>query len=115
MISKSFEINDYTIDGSQINGFWMTLLDRETLTTEIIYSPVKGGSFNAARTKGMIEKIIGKCDHFSSLLPENISCQVAFSNLDDLTYVSGEGNFDVNVGYMDEIRVVYRLHVEYHI
>lgn len=115
MISKSFEIKDYAIEGSRINGFWMTLLDRETLNTEIIYSPVKGNSFNTAGAKRMIREIIGKCDNFSSLLPENISCQVTFSDLDNLNYVSGTGNFDVDTGDLDEIRVVYRLHVEYYI
>lgn len=115
VISKSFEIKDYAIDNSLINGFWMTLVDRETLTTEILYSPVEGDSFDADRTKRMIGEITGKCDHFSSLLPENISCEVTFKELDGLTYVAGSGNFDVGSGEMDEIRVVYRLHVEYHV
>ncbi|WP_440953784.1 hypothetical protein [Methanococcoides sp. FTZ1] len=115
MISKSFEIKDYAIDDSQINGFWMTLLDRETLTTEIIYSPVKGDSFDVAQTNRMIGEITEKCDHFSSLLPENISCQVTFSDLGDLKYVAGSADLVLESGEMDEIRVVYRLHVEYHI
>ncbi|WP_233085724.1 hypothetical protein [Methanococcoides orientis] len=115
MINKSFEIKDYAIDDSQINGFWMTLLDKETLTTEIIYSPDKAGTFNSAETKRMIQEITRKCDGFSSLLPENINCEVIFKDLDDLTYIADEGKIEVEYTEMDEIRVVYKLHVQYHI
>ncbi|WP_236622705.1 hypothetical protein [Methanococcoides methylutens] len=115
MINKSFEIKDYAIDDSQINGFWMTLLDKETLTTEIIYSPEKAGTFNSAEAKRMIKEITRKCDGFSSLLPENINCEVIFKDLDDLTYIADEGNFEVEYREMDEIRVVYKFHVQYHI
>ncbi|ABE51724.1 Hypothetical protein Mbur_0763 [Methanococcoides burtonii DSM 6242] len=115
VINKSFEINDYAINDSQINGFWMTLLDKETLTTEIIYSPDKDGSFNSAETKRMIHEITKKCDSFRSLMPENINCEVIFKDLDDLTYVADEGNFQVEYNEMDELRVVYRFHIEYYI
>lgn len=115
VINKSFEIKDYAIDDSQINGFWMTLLDKETLSTEIIYSPDKGGTFDATDTKRMIQEITTKCDSFRSLLPENINCEVIFKDLDGLTYIANEGNFEVEYKEMDEIRVVYRFHIEYYI
>ncbi|WP_244603632.1 hypothetical protein [Methanococcoides sp. AM1] len=115
MINKSFEIKDYTIDGSSINGFWMTLLDKETLTTEIIYNPDKDGTFDAGETKRMIQEITNKCDSFNSLLPGNINCEVIFKDLDDLKYVADESKFEVEYREMDEIRVVYRFHVQYHV
>ncbi|NPE30137.1 hypothetical protein HNV12_19720 [Methanococcoides sp. SA1] len=115
VINKSFEIKDYTIDDSQINGFWMTLLDKETLTTEIIYSPDKDSAFDAGETKRMVQEITKKCDSFRSLMPENINCEVIFKDLNDLTYIADEGNFEVEYRKMDEIRVVYRFHIEYYI
>ena len=115
VINKSFEIKDYAIDDSQINGFWMTLLDKETLTTEIIYSPEKTETFDVGESKRMIQEITRKCDGFSSLLPENITCETIFKDLDDLTYVADEGKIEVEYREMDEIRVVYKFHVQYHI
>jgi hypothetical protein len=115
VISKSFEIKDYIIKDSQINGFWMTLLDKETLTTEIIYSPDNDGTFDAGETKRMMQEITTKCDSFRSLLPENINCEVIFKDLDDLAYIADEGKFEVEYKEMDEIRVVYKFHIEYYI
>jgi len=93
----------------------MSLLDKETLTTEIIYSPNKNETFDATDTKRMMQEITTKCDSFRSLLPENISCEGIFKDLDDLTYIADEGNFEVEYKEMDEIRVVYRFHIEYYI
>ena len=117
VISKSFEIKDYMLDGTHINGFWMTLEDREKLTTEVVYATPKGNSFDASETERMIREITMKCDSFRSLLPENIGCQVTFKDLNDLTYTAGEdeGKFQPEPEELDEIRVVYNFYVKYYI
>ncbi|WP_406662530.1 hypothetical protein V7O66_01865 [Methanolobus sp. ZRKC3] len=117
MISKSFEIKDYMIDGTHINGFWMTLDDREKLTTEVVYAPASGENFDTAETESIINEITTKCDSFKSLLPENVDCEVIFKDLNDLTYTSGEdaSNFELEPKELDEIRVVYSFYVKYYI
>jgi hypothetical protein len=117
VISKSFEIKDYMLDGTHINGFWMTLGDREKLTTEVIYAPISDEVFDTAETERIIHGITAKCDSFSSLLPENISCEVTFKDLNEMTYTANgdASNFHVEPKELDEIRVVYRFYVKYYI
>jgi len=115
VINKSFEIQDYMLDGALVNGFWMTLEDRENLTAEIIYTPVDGKSFEPATTEKMISGITTKCDNFRSLLPENVNCEVTFKDFNGLTYTAN-GNFpDIESKELAEIRAVYRFYVEYYI
>jgi hypothetical protein len=115
VISKSFEIQDYMLDGALVNGFWMTLEDRESLTTEVAYTPVSGKAFEPAGTQRMISEITAKCDRLKSLLPKNINCEVTFKDLNDLAYTANGKPLDIEAVEMDEIRVVYRLYVEYYI
>ncbi len=115
VISKSFEIQDYMIDGALVNGFWMTLEDRENLTTEVAYSPVSGRTFASAATGRMICEITAKCDRLKSLLPKNVNCEVTFKDFNDMEYTANGKPLDIQAMEMDEIRVVYRLYVEYHI
>ncbi|WP_342306515.1 hypothetical protein [Methanolobus sp. ZRKC5] len=117
MISKSFEIKDYMIDGAHVNGFWMNLEGREKLTTEIVYAPVNENIFEPIETEKMLHGIIAKCDSFKSQLPENINCEVVFKDLNELTYDANENksNFQVEAKELDEIRVVYRFYVKYYL
>lgn len=114
MISKSFEIKDYMIDGAHVNGFWMNLEGREKLTTEVVYAPINDKIFEPLETEKMLHGIIAKCDNFKSQLPENINCEVVFN---DRTYVANEtkSDFQVEAKELDEIRVVYRFYVKYYI
>jgi hypothetical protein len=115
VISKSFEIQDYMLDGALVNGFWMTLEDRENLTTEVAYSPVSGRTFAPAATERMIREITARCDRLKSLLPENINCEVTFKDFNDMVYAANGKHLHIEAVEMDEIRVVYRLCVEYYI
>jgi hypothetical protein len=117
VINKSFEMKDYMLDGTHINGFWMTLGDREKLTTEVVYAPINDRIFDLAETEKMIHEIIAKCDSFKSQLPVNINCEITFKDFSDLTYDASEneGNFHVEPKELDEIRVVYRFYVKYYL
>ncbi|WP_256623324.1 hypothetical protein [Methanolobus chelungpuianus] len=115
MISKSFEIKDYMLEGALVNGFWMTLEDRENLTTEVVYTPAGGKFFGPAATGRMIREIAAKCDSFRSLLPENINCEVAFKDLDNLTYSANGKLPEIRTTEHGEIRVIYRFYVKYYI
>lgn len=115
VINKSFEIQDYMLEGALVNGFWMTLEDRENLATEVIYTPANGKSFEPAATESIIKSIAAKCDSFRSLLPKNVNCEVNFKDLDDLTYTADNKLPEIKAVELDEIRVIYRFHVEYYI
>lgn len=115
VISKSFEIQDYMLDGALVNGFWMTLEDRENLTTEVVYTPAIGKSFEPATTQRIVREIAAKCDNFRSLLPQNVNCDVIFKNLNNLIYTANSSLPEIKTRELDEIRVIYRLHVEYYI
>ncbi|WMW23120.1 hypothetical protein RE476_04640 [Methanolobus mangrovi] len=115
VISKSFEIKDYMLDNTVMNGFWMNLIDREKLTTEVVYSPVGAGGFSSDEIKRLIAEITGKCNNFKSQLPENINCEVVFKDFDDLKYSANDDELKFDSRELDEIRVVYRFCVGYHI
>ncbi|MDK2827033.1 MAG: hypothetical protein PWQ44_2213 [Methanolobus sp.] len=115
VISKSFEIQDYMLDDTVINGFWMNLIDREKLTTEVVYSPAESTSFNSEETKRLVTEITGKCDYFKSQLPENINCEVVFKDFEDMKYSANTGELQFDSKELYEIRVVYRFCVGYHI
>ena len=115
VINKSFEIKDYMIHGTDINGFWMNLEGREKLTTEIVYAPVNNKIFEPLETEKMIQKIIAKCDSFKSQLPENINCEVIFKDFDNSKYSANDANLSFDPKELSEIRVVYKLSVSYHI
>ena len=115
VINKSFEIQDYMLDGALVNGFWMTLEDRENLTAEIIYAPVGSDVFEPAGTERMVNEITAKCDRFKSLLPENVNCEVTFKDFNDLTYTANGNSPEIEAVKLAEIRVIYRFYVEYYI
>lgn len=115
VISKSFEIQDYMLEGTHINGFWMNLIDKEKLTTEIVYAAVNGKTFEMSETERIIGNIITKCDRFKSLLPDNINCEVTFKDFNGLMYTASGNKPDIEPKELDEIRVVYRFYVEYYV
>lgn len=115
VISKSFEIQDYMLDGTQINGFWMNLTDREKLTTEVVYSPASGAAFSSEDTKRFVREITEKCDGFKAQLPENINCEVVFRDFGNLKYSANETGFHFNAKELEEIRVVYRFCIGFYI
>ena len=115
MINKSFEMKDYMLDGTLINGFWMTLGDREKLTTEVVYSPANGIAFSSEETKQLVNDITKMCDAFKTQVPENISCEVVFKDFDNLKYYANDTGIQFDSKELNEIRVVYRFCVSYHI
>lgn len=115
VISKSFEIKDYMLDDTVMNGFWMNLIDREKLTTEVVYSPAKGTVFSQDDTKRLVREITGKCDGFKAQLPENINCEVVFKDFNDLKYSANGASLRFDAKELDEIRVVYRFCIGYYI
>ncbi|WMW25308.1 hypothetical protein RE474_00900 [Methanolobus sediminis] len=115
VISKSFEIKDYMLDDTVMNGFWMNLIDREKLTTEVVYSSVDAEGFSLEDTKRLVTEITEKCDHFKTQLPENINCEVVFKDFNDLKYSANDNEIQFDSKELDEIRVVYRFCVGYHI
>ncbi|WP_319507324.1 hypothetical protein [uncultured Methanolobus sp.] len=115
VISKSFEIQDYMLDDTVINGFWMNLIDREKLTTEVVYSPSKAAAFSSEKTKRLVTEIARKCDFFKSQVPKNIKCEVVFKDFDDLKYSANGTELQLNEKELDDIRVVYRFCVADHI
>ncbi|TQD24450.1 hypothetical protein [Methanolobus vulcani] len=115
VISKSFEIKDYMLDNTVMNGFWMNLIDREKLTTEVVYSPSETASFNVDETERLVTKITKKCDHFKSQLPENVNCEVVFKDFEDMKYSANDDEIQFDSKELDEIRVIYRFCVGYHI
>jgi hypothetical protein len=115
VISKSFEIQDYMLDGTHINGFWMNLIDREKLTTEVVYSPAGSPAFSSGEVGKLVREITKKCDGFRARLPENIHCEVVFKDFGDLAYSPDDMGFRVDATELDEIRVVYRFCVAYYV
>ncbi len=115
VINKSFEIQDYMLDETVINGFWMNLIDREKLTTEVVYSPAHSATFSSEDTKQLVNEIARKCDSFKAQLPENINCEVVFKDFGDLKYLANKNELQFDSKELDELRVVYRFCVGYHI
>jgi hypothetical protein len=115
VISKSFEIKDYMLDGTHINGFWMNLIDREKLTVEVVYSPSEAAHFSSDETKRLVSEIEKKCNSFKAQVPENINCEVVFKDFDDLKYSANDNELQFDTKELDEIRVVYRFCVGDHI
>jgi hypothetical protein len=103
------------LDNTVMNGFWMNLIDREKLTTEVVYSPSENASFKADETERLVTEITKKCDHFKSQLPANINCEVVFKDFEDMKYSANDNEIQFDSKELDEIRVVYRFCVGYHI
>ncbi len=114
-ITKSFELQDYWIKGTELSGFWADLLSKEELTVEVNYRPENKKTFSPAETETLIREICGKCDSFEAQLPENIKCEVTFKNFGGNVYKTDQPGFGLQPGEIDEVKVAYRFHVAYYV
>jgi len=119
-ITRSFELQDYKLEGTELSGFWADLTSKEELIIEVNYIPEDEKAFNPEELKKLVLKILEKCENFGTQLPENIACEVAFKNLGEKVYKSSQTTFEVFFGELDireleELQVAYRFYVEYYI
>lgn len=119
-ITRSFELQDYKIEGTEISGFWADLLSKEELIVEVNYSPIGKKTFSLEETENFVSKVCRKCDSFVVQLPENIKCEATFKNLNEKVYRTGQSDFKLEPDKLEdknleELQVAYRFYVEYYI
>ncbi len=114
-ITRSFELQDYRIEGAELSGFWADLLSKEELTVEVNYRPEIKKTFSPEETETLIRKICKKCGSFEAQLPENIKCEVTFKDFGEKVYKTSQSNLELNPGEMDEVKVAYRFYVAYYV
>jgi hypothetical protein len=124
-ITRSFELQDYKIDGTELSGFWADLLSKEELVVEVNYSPEGKETFSSEETKNLVKHVCRKCDSFEVQLPKNIKCEATFKNFEKKIYKTGQSDFtlesktleDINLEdkELEELQVAYRFYIEYYI
>jgi len=119
-ITKSFELQDYRIKGTELSGFWADLLSKEELTVEVNYRHENKKTFSAGETETLIREICGKCDSFEAQLPENIKCEVTFKDFGEKVYKTDQSktdqsNFEPAPREIDEVKFSYRFYVAYYV
>ncbi|MCC4770340.1 hypothetical protein FXV91_09085 [Methanosarcina sp. DH2] len=114
-ITRSFELQDYKIEGAELSGFWADLLSKEELTVEVNYRSENKKNFSLEEIETLIRKICGKCGSFEAQLPENIKCEVTFKNFGEKVYKTDQSDFKPEPREMDEIKVAYRFYVAYNV
>lgn len=114
-IIRSFEIQDYRLDGTELSGFWADLVSKEELTVEVNYRPEQGPVFSPEETEAVTLEICRKCDFFQAQVPENIKCEVTFKDFEDRVYATQQEDFTLDPAELDEIKVMYRFYVAYYI
>jgi hypothetical protein len=114
-ITRSFELQDYRIEGTELSGFWADLLSKEELTVDVNYIPENKKTFSPAETETLTRKICKKCADFEAQLPENIKCEVTFKDFEEKIYRTSQENFELQPREMDEVRVTYRFFVAYYV
>ena len=119
-ITRSFELQDYKIEGNELSGFWADLLSKEELIVEVNYSPKGKKTINPKEIEDLVRKVCRKCDNFQAQLPENIRCEATFKNLDDKVYRTEQSDFKLELDKLDdknleELQVTYRFFVEYYV
>ena len=114
-ITRSFELQDYRIEETELSGFWADLTSKEELIVEVNYSPENKKTFSPEETGSLVQKICQKCDSFEAQLPKNIKCEVTFKNFGEKVYKTGEYDFELEPGELEELQVAYRFYVEYYI
>lgn len=114
-ITRSFELQDYRIEGTELSGFWADLLSKEELTIDVNYKPENKETFSPEETETLIRKICKKCANFEAQLPENIKCEVAFKDFGEKVYKTDQPDLDLTPGEMDEVKVSYRFYVAYYV
>jgi len=114
-ITRSFELQDYKIEGTELSGFWADLQSKEELIVEVNYSPENKKAFSLEEIKSLVQKTCGKCDSFEAQLPENIKCEATFKNLGEKIYKTSQPDFELGPREMEELKVAYRFYVEYYV
>jgi hypothetical protein len=119
-ITRSFELQDYKIDGTELSSFWANLLSKEELIVEVNYSPKGKKIFSPEEARNIARQVCRKCDNFEAQLPENIRCEAAFKNFEEKIYRTGQSDFKLEPDQLEdkkfeEIHVAYRFYVEYYI
>ncbi len=114
-ITRSFELQDYRIEGAELSGFWADLTSKEELIVEVNYSPENKKTFSPEETGTLVQKICKKCDIFEAQLPENIKCEVTFKNFGEKIYKSSQPDFELEPGEIGELKVAYRFYVDYYV
>ncbi|MGA9187859.1 MAG: hypothetical protein WB014_04655 [Methanosarcina sp.] len=114
-ITRSFELQDYTIEGTELSGFWADLVSKEELVVEVNYSPENKKTFSPEETGTLTRKICNKCDSFEAQLPTNTKCEVIFKNFGGEIYKSGQPDFGLEPRGMKELQIAYRFYVEYYV
>jgi len=114
-ITRSFELQDYKIEGTELSGFWADLQSKEELVVEVNYAPENKKTFSPEETGNLTQKICAKCEYFESQLPENTSCEVTFKNLGEKIYKTTEPDFKPELKELEELQVTYRFFVEYYV
>lgn len=118
-ITRSFELQDYKIDMTELSGFWADLLSKEELIVEVNYSPKGKKTFSPEEIENIIRQVCRKCDNFAAQLPENIRCEATFKNLEEKVYRTGQSDLKLEPDKLEdkkleELQVAYRFYVEYY-
>lgn len=114
-ITRSFELQDYKIVGTELSGFWADLTSKEELIVEVNYIPEKKKVFSPEEIEKLALEIRNKCGSFEAQLPENIKCEVTFKNFGEKVYKTGQPDFKLEPRELEEVQVAYRFYVEYYI
>ncbi|MDM7919937.1 MAG: hypothetical protein QUS12_12325 [Methanosarcina sp.] len=114
-ITRSFELQDYKIEGTELSGFWADLLSKEELTVEVNYRPENKKTFSPEETETLTRKICKKCADFEAQLPENIKCEVTFKDFGEKVYKTDQPDFELEPREIDEVQVAYRFFVAYYV
>ncbi|WP_424353494.1 hypothetical protein [Methanosarcina mazei] len=114
-ITRSFELQDYRIEGTELSGFWADLLSKEELTIEVNYIPENKKTFSPEETKSLTGEICEKCKNFETQMPENIKCEATFKDFGEKVYRTDQKDFELETGEIDEIKVAYRFFVAYYV
>lgn len=119
-ITRSFELQDYKIDGTELSGFWADLQSKEELIVEVNYSPKDKKVFNFEEIETIIRQASRKCDNFEAQLSKNVRCEVTLKNFKEKVYKTGQPEFKLEPDELEnkelgELQVVYRFYVEYYV
>lgn len=119
-ITRSFELQDYKLEGTELSGFWADLTGKEELIVEVNYIPENEKAFKPEELKKLVLKILEKCENFDTQLPDNIACEVTFKSLGEKVYKCRQATFEaflreLDIRGLEELQVAYRFYVEYYI
>lgn len=114
-ITKSFELQDYKIEGTELSGFWADLLSKEELTVSVNYRSENKKIFSPEEIDTLTRKICKKCADFEAQLPENIKCEVTFKDFGEKVYKTDHSTFELQPREIDEVKVAYRFYVTFYV